>query len=122
MWGWKPVERLVEPSISFDDAKRMLQEDGFRLRASQPGLALFERAGVENPQTTLAAEGRNVALELALAPSHAGLFLQLRYATFVLFDTGDLSEFADDIADLLVPCKPSGTTSDGARLSCGPVS
>src|SRR5689334_20842930 len=98
MWGWKAVERLIEPSVPFDDAKQILQHNGFRLRASQPGFAVFERAGTENPFTTLAPEGRTVAVELALAPSHAGLFFQLRYGTFVLFDTGDLGQFADEIA------------------------
>jgi len=103
MWGWKAVERLIEPSVPFDDAKQILQYKGFRLRASQPGLAVFESAGADNPFTTLAPDGRDVPLELALAPSHAGLFLQLRYATFVLFDTGDLVQCADEITELLVP-------------------
>jgi hypothetical protein len=103
MWGWRAVERLIEPSVPFEDAKQFLQHNGFRIRASQPGLAVFERAGEENPMTALAPDGRDVALEVALAPSHAGLFLQLRYATFVLFDTGDLDRFADEIAEMLIP-------------------
>ena len=30
MWGWKAVERLIEPSLSFEDAKKVVQEHGFK--------------------------------------------------------------------------------------------
>jgi hypothetical protein len=96
MWGWKAVERLIEPSVSFDDAKQILQRNAFRLRASQPGFAVFERPGTDSPWTT---------------PSLGGLFLQLRYATFVLFDTGDLSRLADEIAELLLPAESAAETT-----------
>jgi len=111
MWGWKAVERLIEPSVSFDDAKQILQRNAFRLRASQPGFAVFERPGTDSPWTTPAPEARSVSIDLALAPSLGGLFLQLRYATFVLFDTGDLSRLADEIAELLLPAESAAETT-----------
>ena len=39
-----------------------------------------------------------VPLELAIAEADTGLFLQIRYDTFVLADTGDLQRVADDLA------------------------
>ncbi len=103
MWGWKAVERLIEPSIPFDTAKQILQRHGFQLHASHPAYAVFRRSGTENPWTTPLPDGDKVPLELALAQSQAGLYMQLRYGTFVLFDTGDLAQFADEIAGLLAP-------------------
>lgn len=107
MWGWKAVERLIEPSVPFDDAKQRLQQYGFQLHASHPGFAVFKRAGKESPWTTAAPDAGNVALELALTPSHAGLYLQLRYDTFVMFDTGDLGQVVDEIAGSLAPAENS---------------
>jgi hypothetical protein len=103
MWGWKAAERLIEPGVPFDDAKQLLQQHGFQLHASHPGYAVFQTSGVESPWTTPFPEGWAIPLELALAPSQSGLFLQLRYGTFVLFDTGDLEQLADAVADLLTP-------------------
>lgn len=98
MWGWKSVERLIEPSVSFGQAKEMLQSQGFRIHTSNPQHAVFKSAGTVNPWTTLAPSGENVPIELALAETHGGLYLHLRYETFVLFDTGDLHRFADELA------------------------
>jgi len=118
MWGWKAVERLVEPSISFGDAKQILQQHGFQLHSSHPAYAVFRRFGTENPWTLPLPDGENVPLELALAQSHSGLYIQLRYGTFVLFDTGDLGRLADKIAGLLVPAEsPAEATSRADRLS-----
>lgn len=103
MLGWKAVERIIEPSIGFEEAKRLLQEEGFRLNVSNPSHAIFKSEGTQNPWTTLAPNGENVPIELALAESHSGLHVQLRYGTFILFDTGDLKTFADEIARLLSP-------------------
>jgi hypothetical protein len=105
VWGWKAVERLVEPSVSFGDGKQILQQLGFQLHASNPGHAVFRRSETENPWTTLLPEGRNVPLELALAQSHSDLYFQLRYGTFALFDTGDLDRLADEIAGRLIPAE-----------------
>lgn len=52
MWGWKAVERLVEPSMPFNDAKQRLQQYEFQLNASHPAYAVFWRTGTENPWTT----------------------------------------------------------------------
>jgi hypothetical protein len=101
MWGWKAVERLVEPSLSFEDAKAVLQEHGFQLHASYPAYAVFKSSGTENPWIKALPDVRNVPLELALAQSHSGLFIQLRYGTFVLFDTGDLDRLVNGIAEML---------------------
>jgi hypothetical protein len=118
MWGWKAVERLIEPSISFGAAKQILQQHGFQLHSSHPAYAVFRRSGTENPWTLPLPEGENVPLELALAQSHSGLYIQLRYGTFVLFDTGDLDRLTDKIADLLVPAEISAEpTSAADRLS-----
>lgn len=102
MWGWKSVERLIEPSVPFTRAKEILLAQGFRLHASNPHHAVFKSAGTENPWTTLGPNGENMPIELALAEAHGGLYVQLRYETFVLFDTGDLNRFADDIAACLL--------------------
>jgi len=98
MWGWKSVERLIEPSVPFSQAKESLQAQGFRIHASNSHHAVFKSAGTENPWTTLAPSGENVPIELALAETQGGLYLHLRYETFCLFDTGDLNRFADDLA------------------------
>ncbi len=103
MWGRKAVERFIVPSVSFEEAKLWLQDQGFQLVTSNPDHAVFKSQGTENPWTTLAPDGRNVPIELALAKGHDGLYLHLRYATFCLFDTGDLSDFADEIASCLRP-------------------
>lgn len=103
MWGWKSVERLIEPSVPITQAKEILQSQGFRLHASNPHHAVFKSAGTEIPWTTLAPNGENVPIELALAESQGGLYLHLRYETFVFFDTGDLRRFADDIAACFLP-------------------
>ncbi len=101
MWGWKTVERLIEPGVSFSDAKSRLQQAGFRIHVSNEAHAVFKSEGSENAWTKLAPEGEYLPIELALATTPGGLYLQLRYETFVLFDTGDLSRFADELAGLL---------------------
>jgi hypothetical protein len=45
MWGWKTVERVIEPSVSFSDARELLKQRGFQLHASHPAYAVFERSG-----------------------------------------------------------------------------
>ena len=101
MWGWKSVERIVEPSVSFSQAKKILASQGFQVHVSNPSHAVFKSKGTENPWTTLAPDGENVPIELAVSESQDGLFLHLRYETFILFDTGDLNRFADDVAGFL---------------------
>jgi len=98
MWGWKSVERLIEPSVSLAQAKEILQAQGFQIHTSNPHHAVFKSAGTENPWTTLAPSGENVPIELAISESQRGLYLHLRYETFCLFDTGDLDRFANELA------------------------
>jgi hypothetical protein len=101
MWGWKTAERVVEPSISFDEAKRKIQRHGFELITSNPKHGIFKLRGIDNGWTKLAPQGENLPLELAVAESDRGLFIQLRYDHFVLFDTGDLQQIADELASEL---------------------
>ena len=119
MWGWKAVERLVEPSVPFETAKVILQHHEFRLHASHPGYTVFKRSGTENPWTSIP-EVENVALELAVARSQAGLYVQLRYDTFVLFDTGDLARLAEAVAGLLVPEERPAPSATGDWCETAP--
>lgn len=101
MWGWKSVERTVEPAVSFEEAKRLLVCEGFRIVMSHPHHVVLEGEGDENGWSTLAPDGQQLPIELAVGCSTNGLFLLLRYRTLVLFDTGDLNRFADRIQDFL---------------------
>lgn len=101
MWGWKSVEKTVEPAISLEEAKQKLVCEGFRIASSHPHHVIFESDGEESPWMTLGADGAEMPVELAVGESHNGLFITLRYRTLVLFDTGDLHRFADRIAAFL---------------------
>ena len=91
--GWKAAERKIEPSIPLEQAKTILKEAGFIEHIANPEHAIFKRAGT---QATL--KGEKLSLEVTLAKTETGLFLQARYDTFALFDTGDLDKFADDLS------------------------
>ena len=91
--GWKAAERKIEPSIPLEQAETILKEAGFIEHIANPEHAVFKRAG-----TQAALKGEKFSLEVALAKTETGLFLQARYDTFVLFDTGDLEKFADDLS------------------------
>ena len=93
MLGWKAAERKIEPSVSLEQAKAVMKETGFIEHIANPEHAIFKRSG-----TQVALKGENFSVEVALAKSESGLFLQARYDTFVLFDTGDLEKLADDLA------------------------
>jgi hypothetical protein len=93
MLGWKVAERKIEPSIPLEQAETILKEAGFIEHIANPEHAIFKRPG-----TQLALKGENAPLEVALAKTETGLFLQARYDTFVLFDTGDLEKLADDLS------------------------
>jgi hypothetical protein len=92
MWGWKPVERNIEPSVSLEQARSVMSEAGFNEHVTNPDHVIFRRTG-----TQLAVSGEKLPLEVALAKSEEGLFLQVRYDTFALFDTGDLAELANEL-------------------------
>lgn len=93
MWGWKTVERQVNPSVSIEEARNIAVQNGFVEHIKNPSHVVLKRSG-----TQLTASIEKVPLELAIAEAEEGLFLQLRYDTFVLGDTGDLDNLADDLA------------------------
>ena len=94
----KTADRTIEPSVSFEEAKRIVQEGGFELATSNPKHSVFKRLGTESGWTKFSPKAGNLPLELAIAESDRGLFIQLRYDVFVWFDTGDLNEIAGEIA------------------------
>lgn len=93
MDGWKTVERAVPGPVLIDTAVARATELGFAVHARQPGHVVLHRDG-----TQLTTRGDRFPLELTIAEAEDGLFLRLRYDTFVLFDTGDLERLADDLA------------------------
>ncbi len=96
MWGWKPIERELEVKIPLEDAKKLILEEGFEVHVENPTHMIFKRKGYQ-----IAAGAEKIPLELAIATTGSGLFFQLRYGTFVLFDTGDLNSIAGRLAEKL---------------------
>ncbi|MFO7961835.1 MAG: hypothetical protein R6U94_12895 [Nitriliruptoraceae bacterium] len=93
MDGWKAVVRTVDEPVLLDTAVERVEAKGFEQVVRNPAHVLLRRDGT---QWTL--RGERAPLELTLAESDDGVFLQLRYDTFVAFDTGDLEEYADELA------------------------
>jgi len=93
MRGWKPVERDVDEPVLLDTAVERVEELGFAPVTRNPGHVVLRRDGSQ-----LTTRGEQFPLELALAESDDGVYLQLRYDTFVAFDTGDLERLADELA------------------------
>jgi hypothetical protein len=93
MDGWNAVERTVDEPVLLDIAVERVESLGFAPVVRNPGHVLLRRDGT---QWTL--RGERFPLELALAESDDGVFVQLRYDTFVAFDTGDLEGLADELA------------------------
>ena len=96
MYGWKPAERMIDTPVLLDRAVELVEQEGFEVQVRNPGYALLRRDG-----TQFTARGERLPLELALAEGDTGMFLQLRYDGFVLFDTGDLQQLADDLAEVV---------------------
>ncbi|MDH2391216.1 hypothetical protein QCN29_21000 [Streptomyces sp. HNM0663] len=96
MHGWKTVERAIPGPVLIDQAVARATNLGFTVHARQPGHVVLHRAG-----TQLTVRGDRFPLELTIAEAEDGLFLRLRYNTFVLFDTGDLERVADDLASAM---------------------
>jgi len=94
MWGWKSIERSVSTSAGLDSARAVLSEKGYQISEETDG-ALF----VKKPGTQFTMKGQEMPVEIAVAAESNGLFLQARYASFVLFDTGDLESHLNDIVD-----------------------
>lgn len=91
--GWEPVERSVRGPVLLGHVIRGAQELGFTVRIRNPGHAELHREGT---QFTL--RGDRFPLDLTLSESEDGVFLQVRYAGFVLADTGDLAAVGDQVA------------------------
>lgn len=98
MWGWKTVEREIQPAISVEEARQRLTDVGFEEQSQGESHGLFRRDG-----TQFTRDGRNVSLEVAVVEESDRLVLQIRYDQFVLFDTGDLERYADEVAASLQP-------------------
>ncbi len=97
MWGWKTVERSINNDIPFDDVKKyIIHELNFFEKEINDSYSIFKRSG-----TQLTFKGDKFPIELALGKTDHGCFFQLRYDGFALFDTGDLSMFADKIVESL---------------------
>lgn len=91
--GWHAVERSVRGPILLDMAVQSAQELGFDVRIQNPGHVEMYRQGT---QWTM--RGDRFPLDLTLSESEDGIFIQLRYAGFVLADTGDLNAIGDHVA------------------------
>lgn len=96
MKGWNAVERTVEEPILLDTAVERVGTTGFEPVVRNPGHVVLKREG-----TQFTTRGERVPLELAVAESDEGVFLQLRYDTFVAFDTGDLEQLADELVSVV---------------------
>ncbi len=96
MWGWKTVERHVSPALSIDDACSRLEAEGFERQSGDSRHATFVREG-----TRVTTDGQKTPVELAIAETDSGLIMHLRYRSFVLFDTGDLEKFGDELQEML---------------------
>ena len=96
VWGWKTVERHVQPAITVDQARVALAEHGFTERSGDSRHATLVREG-----TWWTTTQEKMPVELAIAETETGLMVHIRYQQFVLFDTGDLERFGDEIETLL---------------------
>lgn len=96
MDGWDAVERNVDEPVLLDTAVERAESMGFEQVVRNPGHVLLKRPGT---QWTL--RGERLPLELSLAESDDGVFLRLRYDTFVAFDSGDLHAVADGLVQVM---------------------
>ncbi len=94
--GGITVERRIGLSVTWEQAKGIMKKAGFSEHIANSRNAIFRRAGKR-----LAVKGEDFSIEVSLAKAEAGLFLQARYDTFVLFDTADLEKLADDLVEKL---------------------
>ena len=96
MLGWKAVERKIDPSVTLEHAREILTAYGLEEHVVNPEHIVFKQTG-----TQFALKGKNFPIEVAVAKAESGLFLQARYDTFVLFDTGDLDKLAEELVQKL---------------------
>lgn len=93
MWGWKTLERQIASGLTQDEVRETMREEGFLERLVNGDLSIFNRCG-----TVFTMQGEKMPLEASLSRGERGLLLQLRYNTWVIFDTGDLCRVADRLA------------------------
>jgi hypothetical protein len=96
MWGWKAVERKIDPSVSLEQAREIIKEAGFKEYVVNPEYIIFKQTG-----TQLTIKGEELPIEVVIGSAGSGIFLQARYDTFVLFDSGDLAKLADELVSKL---------------------
>ncbi len=94
MWGWKTVERNVNPSVSLDEAIKSAVENGFKEHTKNPSHVVLKRPGAQIITMSVA----KAPMQLTMAEADSGLFFQLRYDCFAFFDRGELSRVADELA------------------------
>lgn len=93
MDGWNAEERTLDEPVLLDTAVERVEAMGFEQVVGNPGHVPLKHDGT---QWTL--RGERLPLELPLAESDDGVFLQLRNDAFAAFDTGDLDKLADKLA------------------------
>ena len=96
MWGWKAVERIIDPSVSLEQAREIIKAAGFKESAVNPEHIIFKQTGT---QWTI--KGENLPVEVVIGSAESGICLQARYDSFALFDTGDLAKLADELVSKL---------------------
>jgi hypothetical protein len=96
MWGWKILSERVETSFDLAHAHEVLSRDGFEAFDETEHVVFMKKKGTE-----LTRDGKNYPIEVAVAKTDDGLLLQMRYDSFVLFDTGDLQRYMDTLLQSL---------------------
>ncbi len=113
MWGWRTVERQVQNAVTLRQAIAIAEESGFREDHSIWNGVVLKRHG-----RRLGVTVNTLPVQLTIFELDSLLFVQLRYDTLVLLDTGDLGSLADDLASKFRRCD-QGPTSPSTDL-CGP--
>lgn len=86
MLGWQTVSGIVN-DVDMETALMVLRKERFIVKEHGEHHALLHRKGTE-----FTSQGKKVSMEAALIVDKDSLRLELRYNTFVLFDTGDLEK------------------------------
>jgi len=96
MLGWQTVSVTLD-NIPLDKAKMVFRQERFVIKEEGEHYAILRRKGSD-----FNFEGRKVSLEAAIVEEGNNIRFQLRYDTFVLFDTGDLKKELNSIANKIV--------------------
>ena len=89
-WGWKILECPIIPSVSLNEAGKILIDEGFSIQERTNEHLLMRRSA-----SLLTIKGEKAPLSLAIFKTETGLILALGYEYIVLFGTGDLARLAD---------------------------